>query len=142
MDTAHAFYSGPSYLYRGGGGFPVFAGSRRQRGGSLLGSLAKMVMPVLGAVGKAALNQAAGLAGDLVDDARQGLPFRQSLKRRGLNRLHTTLRALPHRRRQTLIKGPVKRPATSKATTHKRPLGKRPSVPLKKSPPQKRTRNF
>ena len=96
MDTTQAFYSAPSYLYRGGG-FPVYAGSRRQRGGSLLGSLSKMVMPILGAVGKSALTQAAGLASDLVSDARRGRPFRESLKDRGLSRLHTTLRTIPRR---------------------------------------------
>ena len=44
MDRTAAFYSRPSYV---GAGFPVFAGSRRQRGGSILGALKSMVGPVL-----------------------------------------------------------------------------------------------
>ena len=146
MDATQAFYSAPSYAYRGGS-FPVFAGSRRQRGGSILGSLAKMVMPVLGAVGKAALNQAAGLAGDLVSDAQQGRSFRQSLKQRGLSRLGKTLRALPGRRpatRSTTL--PARRIMSRKrpAVPSRRPLGKRPGAPLRKSSsrPLKQPRNF
>ena len=53
-DRTAAFYSGPSYTFRGAG-FPVYSGSRRQRGGSILGALARNVLPALG---KTALSQA------------------------------------------------------------------------------------
>ena len=62
MDRTAAFYAGPSYR---GSGFPVFSGSRRQRGGSILGAIKSMVMPVLGTIGKSALKQAVGFAGML-----------------------------------------------------------------------------
>ena len=90
MDRTAAFYSAPSYQYRGAGGFPVFSGSRRQRGGSILGSIAKVAMPILGNIGKAALGQAVGLAKDVAGDLAQGRNIGQSLKQHGLKRLKNT----------------------------------------------------
>ena len=90
MDRTAAFYSAPSYHYRGAGGFPVFSGSRRQRGGGILGSLAKMAMPVLKTVGKAALGEAVGFAKDVAGDIAQGRNVGQSLKQHGLKRLKNT----------------------------------------------------
>ena len=51
MDDTLAFYSRPSTEYRGGG-FPVFAGSRRQRGGGIFGSLKRFFLPIAKNVGK------------------------------------------------------------------------------------------
>ena len=90
MDRTAAFYSAPSYHYRGAGGFPIFSGSRRQRGGGILGSLAKMAMPVLKTVGKAALGEAVGFAKDVAGDIAQGRNVGQSLKQHGLKRLKNT----------------------------------------------------
>ena len=77
MDTTARFYSQPSYI--GGGGFPVFAGSRRQRGGGILGSLAKLVLPVVKSVRKSVLrsagNEAFGLARDVAESALSGQGF-------------------------------------------------------------------
>ena len=89
MDRTATFYSAPSYHHRGGG-FPVYAGSRRQRGGGILGSLAKFAMPVLGQIGKAALGQAVGFAKDMAGDIAAGRNVRQSLRQRGLRRLKNT----------------------------------------------------
>ena len=101
MDRTAAFYAGPSYR---GAGFPVFSGSRRQRGGSILGAIKSMVMPVLGSLGKSALKQAVGFAGDVVGDITQGRNLRSSLKSRGLKRLknvgsETIQTILPSRKR-------------------------------------------
>ena len=97
MDRTAAFYSAPSYHYRGAGGFPIFSGSRRQRGGGILGSLAKMAMPMLKTVGKAALGQAVGFAKDVATDIAQGRNVKQSLKNRGLKRLkNTALTSITH----------------------------------------------
>ena len=139
MDATQAFYSQPSYHYRGGG-FPVFAGSRRQRGGSLLGSFAKMVMPVLGAVGKAALGQAAGLAQDLVEDAAQRRSLRQSLRQHGLRRLRNTLRAVPTSRPKRITRASTSSRAPT--TTRSKLLGKRRRAPPSKRPASKKPRNF
>ena len=84
MDRTAAFYAGPSYR---GAGFPVFSGSRRQRGGSILGAIKSMVMPVLGTIGKTALKQAVGFAGDVVGDISKGRSIRSSLRSHGLKRL-------------------------------------------------------
>ena len=84
MDRTAAFYAGPSYH---GAGFPVFSGSRRQRGGSILGAIKSMVMPVLGTIGKTALKQAVGFAGDVVGDISKGRSIRSSLRSHGLKRL-------------------------------------------------------
>ena len=87
MDRTASFYSQPSYRLSGGGGFPIFAGSRRQRGGSLLGSLKSVVVPALKSTGKAvaktALNEAIGLAKDVAADAFTGKNIKQSLLRHG-----------------------------------------------------------
>ena len=90
MDRTAAFYSAPSYYHRGSGGFPVYAGSRRQRGGSILGSIAKVALPMLKSVGKAALGQAVGFAKDVAGDLAEGRDIRQSLKQRGISRLKNT----------------------------------------------------
>ena len=93
MDATARFYSQPSYV---GGGFPVFAGSRRQRGGGIFGSLAKMVLPALKSVGSSVLRnvgrEAVGLARDVADTALsgQGLSgIRQTLQQQGLKRLRS-----------------------------------------------------
>ena len=91
MDPTAQFYSQPSYV---GAGFPVFSGSRRQRGGGIFGSLAKMVLPVLKSVGSSVLRtagrQAVGLARDVAESALSGQGLtgvRQTLQRQGLKRL-------------------------------------------------------
>ena len=82
MDRTADFYSRPSYLSRGGY-FSVFAGSRRQRGGSVFGSLKRMLIPMAKKVGKSLLSQGVGLAQDVVQDTSEGSSFRDSLKKRG-----------------------------------------------------------
>jgi len=87
MDQTATFYSAPSYASHGAG-FPVYAGSRRQKGGSLLGAVKGMMLPTIANVGKSALKEAVGLAADVASDALSGrLPIRESLKRHGIQRL-------------------------------------------------------
>ena len=45
MASIDSIYSQPTYT--GGGGIPFFAGSRRQFGGGIFGSLARLVMPAV-----------------------------------------------------------------------------------------------
>ena len=94
MDPTAAFYSRPTYSGVGGGGFPVFSGSRRQRGGGIFGSLARMVLPVVKSVGtsilKSAGQQALGLASDAAQSALRGEGLsgvRRTLRQQGLKRL-------------------------------------------------------
>ena len=131
MDRTASFYSAPSYHFRGAGGFPIYSGSRRQRGGGILGSLAKMVLPVLKNVGKAALGQAAGLAKDVASDVVAGRNLGQSLKQRGLNRLKNTAMA-------SISRQPARRRRRGKSRA--KPSGKRPTSVLRRQPPRKRTR--
>ena len=144
MDRTAAFYSAPSYQYRGAGGFPVFAGSRRQRGGSILGSIAKVAMPILGNIGKAALGQAVGLAKDVAGDLAQGRNIGQSLKQHGLKRLkNTAMSSLSNiTGRPPTVTGPrrrVRRQAPGQAP-RQAPLGKRRATSLRKQPPRKKSR--
>ena len=95
MDPTARFYSQPSYV-GGGAGFPIFSGSRRQRGGGIFGSLAKMVLPVLKNVGSSILRtagkEAIGLAHDVAESALSGEGMRgvkRTLRQQGLKRLRT-----------------------------------------------------
>lgn len=82
MDDTLAFYSRPSHEYRGAG-FPVFAGSRRQRGGSIFGSLKRLFLPVAKNIGKNILKSGIGLARDVASDAMMGKDIKDSLLKRG-----------------------------------------------------------
>ena len=102
MDRTAAFYSRPSYV---GAGFPVFAGSRRQRGGSILGALKSMVGPVLSSLKSSVMKEGVGLLSDVVSDVTQGRSLGSSLKTRGLKRLgnvgnQTLSTILPSRKRR------------------------------------------
>lgn len=90
MDSRTAnFYSHPSYQFRGSG-YPIFAGSRRQRGGSILGALKSLVVPVLKStgksIGKSALREVTNLAKDVALDTISGKNVKQSLMRHGKRR--------------------------------------------------------
>lgn len=84
MDRTSTFYSHPSHV---GGGFPVFSGSRRQRGGSIFGALSRTVLPMLRSFGKRALGHAAkkalGLGQHVLFDTMRGVNPRQSLMKHG-----------------------------------------------------------
>ena len=135
MDRTATFYSGPSYLFRGAG-LPVYAGSRRQRGGTMLGALKNVMLPF-------AAKQALGLANDVMMDAMRGRKVSNSLKTHGLRRLKNVgIAGL-----QTLLPGghSVSRRRTSprkKASKSSRPSRKRPLRKSHKQPPAKRPALF
>ena len=84
MDHTSQFYSRPSYAFRGGaGGFHVFSGSRRQRGGSFLGALKKFFFPIAKSLGRQLLSQGVGLASELANDAMSGKNLKDAIKTRG-----------------------------------------------------------
>ena len=92
MDPTATFYSRPTYV--GHGGIPIFTGARRMRGGSVLGSLAKVVVPALKSLGSAAVRavgrQAVGLAQDVASSIGRGQGWRgaaRTLKNQGVKRL-------------------------------------------------------
>jgi len=83
MDRALNFYSNPTYA---GAGFPVFVGSRRRRGGGILGILKSIAMPMLKGVVSKGATQALGLASDVAGDLMAGRDIRSSLKSHGARR--------------------------------------------------------
>ena len=98
MDRTAAFYSRPSYDFRGGGGFNVFSGSRRQRGGNALGTLKNIFAPVAKVLGPAAVTAGVGLAQDVIRDKMAGKNLKDSFlehgKARGLDLVKTAASAL------------------------------------------------
>ena len=88
MDRTAAFYASPSYVQRGGG-IPIFSGSRRQRGGSILGAIKNFFMPLLPGIKNYAVNKAKsaalGLTKNVVSDVVRGKNIGQSIKSRGIN---------------------------------------------------------
>ena len=88
MDRTAAFYSQPSYVQRGGG-LPVYSGSRRQRGGSILGALKSFIMPIFQTVKRSVVKQgkqaALNMAKNVALDAISGRNIGNSIKTRGIN---------------------------------------------------------
>ena len=129
MDRTASFYSQPSYY---GSGIPIFAGSRRQRGGSILGSISKMVLPALARVGKSigrsALKQGASFANDVANDLISGQNFSNTMRRRGRQHALSLARsaassglsALTGNRRTNLRKRPPPKRSGTTAPAKKR----------------------
>ena len=84
MDRTARFYSRPSYAH--GGAFPIFSGSRRRRGGGILGALASVAMPMLRGLASRGAKQAIGLAKDVASDVMSGRDFKSSLMSHGMRR--------------------------------------------------------
>ena len=78
MNRTHDFYSRPSYV--GGTGFPVYSGSRRQRGGSIFGATLRQVLPDGATVKKAVGKQVLGFVGDVAKDVMRGESAGDALK--------------------------------------------------------------
>ena len=115
MDSVAQFYSQPSYV--GGINFPVYAGSRRQAGGSgIFGMLKRAIVPVLKSSGKALGRQALGLVTDVAGDVLQGRNFGQSIAEHGKRRAAETasmgINALK-RRGTSILNTPSKRRRTT-----------------------------
>ena len=88
MDRTATFYSMPSYAY--GAGMPIFTGARRQRGGSIFGSLKNFFLPILKGFGKKVvkrgMHEGLGLAKDVVKDAFMFKNINDSVKQHGKKR--------------------------------------------------------
>ena len=86
MDRTADFYSRPTYVARGGASIPVYSGSRRQRGGSILGALKNFFLPLGKTLLKKGARQAIGLAADVAGDAIRGRNVKNSLIQHGKQR--------------------------------------------------------
>ena len=82
MDRTAQFYSQPTYV--GGGFMPVFSGSRRQRGGSILGSLKSFFMPLFSRLGRKGIKTAMGVAQNVATEAMLGKNIKASLRQHGM----------------------------------------------------------
>ena len=84
MDATASFYSRPSHH---GGSFPVYSGSRRQRGGGILGALARIALPMAKRLGTSALRTAKReglkLGANVVSDLAQGRNIKDSFLEHG-----------------------------------------------------------
>ena len=84
MDRTAAFYASPTYVQRGGG-IPIFSGSRRQRGGSILGAIKNFFMPLLPGLKNYAVKKAKSAVVDFTNnvatDINSGRPVGQSFRR-------------------------------------------------------------
>ncbi len=93
MDRTAVYYSTPSYTF-GAGAMPVFSGSRRQRGGSIFGTIKGFLMPVLSSLGKKiakrGAHEAVGFAKDFASEAfssnkLSAEPMKRIAKKRALS---------------------------------------------------------
>ena len=91
MDRTAAFYSGPSFRF--GGGFPIYSGARRQRGGTIFGAIKRLAMPAIKSLGKKVLRKGAteaiGLTRNVIGDAIAGKNVRSSVQDRAAKRLRS-----------------------------------------------------
>ena len=123
MDRTATFYMRPSYEFHGSG-FPIFSGSRRQRGGSIFGSIKKFFTPIAKSVGKNLLTQGIGLAQSVAADALAGKNIKDSFlshgkttaKRLGRSALTQGVGALS----KMVGRGKRRRIKRRKRSTHKR----------------------
>jgi len=132
MDRTSTFYSQPSYA---GGGFPVFSGSRRQRGGSIFGALSRAVLPMLKTFGKKAATHVAkkalGLGQNVLFDTMKGVNPRQSLIKHGKQAA-----------REVISDGSRFVLNTMNQLPRPTPSRKRVAPPPKTGPAKKRRKNF
>lgn len=84
MDSTAHFYSAPT-------GLPYFKGSRRQSGGGIFGSLARVLLPKLKDFGKSAARRAISAAANVASDVAEGSNFGDAFKSRGKEFLKQSL---------------------------------------------------
>lgn len=79
------FYSKP----QAGGGMGVFAGTRRQLGGSFLSGLARFALPILKFLAPKVASVASGVASDVIGGQKS---LGESIKSRGLQEIERTVK--------------------------------------------------
>lgn len=143
MDHTAAFYSRPS-SHVGGGGFNVFAGSRRQRGGSIFGKLKNFFLPVAKNLGKSLFSHGIGLANDVARDAMEGKSIKKSLMNRGKSRAldfgKTALREGIGSLSNMIGKGGRRAPRKKRKAKIRKTIRRRKPVRKRKNKPRQRRR--
>ena len=84
MDSTAHFYSAPTAI-------PYFEGRRRQTGGGIFGSLARVLLPKLKDFGKTAARRAISAAANVANDVAEGSNIGDALKSRGKEFLKQSL---------------------------------------------------
>ena len=127
MVSIEALYSQPTYS--GGGGIPFFAGSRRQFGGGIFGSLARLVLPTatraLKTIGKSALKVGKNVAADVLRGRNITDALIDHSKQEALTQLENHLDSPP----------PPPAPRAAAATAARRAPRKRKSTGIKQNQP-------
>lgn len=150
-----SFYERPSYASGAGA---IYAGARRQRGGSIFGALKSIVTPLISGIGRSlkknVMRNAVGFASDVVGDLASGKNVKNSLmnrgKERGLRTLQETIDGPRTRRRRKAPKrmrrkqhGSGKRRASGKRrSSKKKPSRKRRASSKRSSSAKRRRLNF
>ena len=154
MNRTQQFYAHPSYV---GGNFPVYSGSRRQRGGSVFGSALRNILPDKSTVGKAVGQQLLGYVSDVARDVMQGQSIGDAMKERAKERAASALskgvKQISHMAGQAIARKlkrpaptPVSRPAKRRRVAppapprRRRVMKRRPRVSMQKRMPRLRHR--
>ena len=109
-ESLQKFYSAPSHQ-QVGGELPVFAGSRRQIGGSFLSGLARFAIPILRFLAPRALNMAKNVANDVLVENK---PILGSLKEHGMHEAGKVLRGEGRKRVLASIRKRKQAPSINK----------------------------
>ena len=127
MVSIEALYSQPTYS--GGGGIPFFAGSRRQFGGGIFGSLARFILPTarraLKTIGKSALKVGKNVAADALRGRNIADALIDHSKQEALTQLENHLDSSP----------PPPAPRAAAAAAPRRAPRKRKSTGIKQNQP-------
>lgn len=120
--TIRDFYSTPQ-----AGGLAVFAGSRRQIGGSFLSGLSRYALPVLKFLGK----KVAKVAGNVISDVIDNKPVGESIKKHGLQELKNTLQG---KGRRKAAAGQKRKCTSSRSNSSCQKRRRPPPPPINKKP--------
>ena len=118
MDRTANFYAQPTYVR--GGGIPIYSGSRRQRGGNVLGAIKSFFMPLLGMVARKGASAAVNLAKNVAGDVFRGRNIRSSLKNRGVSAAKSVGKDVLSNVIQQITSGPNRAPPPRKTASRKR----------------------
>ena len=142
MNRTHVFYSRPSYV---GGSFPIYSGSRRQRGGTIFGAGNREFLPDATTMNR---KQVSSYMDDVANDVLEGKSVTDSMKERAADVLNEGIKRatrmadraivnkLNNRRRRP---GVISRPAAKRARIVRRPRPRaRPRPRLRRRQPVKR----
>ena len=152
MSSTASFYSNPSYVSGAGA---IYAGARRQRGGSIFGAIKSIVAPLVSGIGRSlkrnVMKNAVGFASDVVGDLASGRNVKNSLinrgKERGLKTLQQTIngtrkRKVPKRLNRKQRGSGKKRPLSKRRKSKKKTSRKRRATSKSSTSAKRRRRNF